>query len=282
MIANSTVIRRAIAGIAAALFVAGAGSAHAQVKLAAQYTISVARIPIGEIKWSLDLSADRYTATASGHASGVLRVLASGEGTLEAHGLVKDGALSPTEFTAKTKSDGDNADIRMVLDGGAVKDLDASTPPPSEDRVPLTDAHRQGVTDPLSAVMIASAGNGDVLSADACKRTLPVFDGRRRFDLALSYKRMDKVKADKGYDGPVVVCAVTFKAIAGHRASSPLVKYLSGGRDIELWLAPVAGTRLLAPFRLQVASMLGNLVVAADTFEATTPARAELVGAKAN
>jgi hypothetical protein len=212
----------------------------------------------------------------------VLRVLASGEGTLEAHGLVKDGALSPTEFTAKTKSDGDNADIRMVLDGGAVKDLDASTPPPSEDRVPLTDAHRQGVTDPLSAVMIASAGNGDVLSADACKRTLPVFDGRRRFDLALSYKRMDKVKADKGYDGPVVVCAVTFKAIAGHRASSPLVKYLSGGRDIELWLAPVAGTRLLAPFRLQVASMLGNLVVAADTFEATTPARAELVGAKAN
>jgi hypothetical protein len=282
MIANSTVIRRAIAGIAAALFVAGAGSAHAQVKLAAQYTISVARIPIGEIKWSLDLSADRYTATASGHASGVLRVLASGEGTLEAHGLVKDGALSPTEFTAKTKSDGDNADIRMVLDGGAVKDLDASTPPPSEDRVPLTDAHRQGVTDPLSAVMIASAGNGDVLSADACKRTLPVFDGRRRFDLALSYKRMDKVKAEKGYDGPVVVCAVTFKAIAGHRASSPLVKYLSGGRDIELWLAPVAGTRLLAPFRLQVASMLGNLVVAADTFEATTPARAELVGAKAN
>ena len=282
MIANSIVIRRAIAGIAAALVIACAGSAHAQVKLAAQYTISVARIPIGEIKWSLDLGADQYTATASGHASGVLRVIASGEGTLEAHGLTKDGALSPTEFTAKTKSDGDNADIRMVLDGGAVKDLDASTPPPSEDRVPLTEAHRQGVTDPLSAVMIASAGSGDVLSADACKRTLPVFDGRRRFDLTLSYKRMDKVKADKGYDGPVVVCAVTFKAIAGHRASSPLVKYLSGGRDIELWLAPVAGTRLLAPFRLQVASMLGNLVVAADTFETTAPARAAIDGAKAN
>jgi hypothetical protein len=282
MIANSVVTRRAIAGIAAALAITCAGSAHAQVKLAAQYTISAARIPIGEINWALDVGADQYTATASGHASGVLRVLASGEGTLETHGLVKDGALTPTEFTAKTKSEGDNADIKMALDGGVVKDLDASTPPPSEDRVPLTDAHRQGVIDPLSAVMIAAGGSGDVLSADACKRTLPVFDGRRRFDLTLSFKRMDKVKADKGYDGPVVVCAVTFKAIAGHRASSPLVKYLSDGRDIELWLAPVAGTRLLAPFRLSVASMLGNLVVVADTFETTAPARAAIDGAKAN
>jgi hypothetical protein len=282
MFANSLIVRRSMVGIAAALGIACAGSAHAQGKLAVQYTISVARIPIGEINWALDVGADQYTATASGHASGVLRVLASGEGKLETHGLVKDGALAPTEFTAKTKSDGDNADIKMALDGGVVKDLDASTPPPSEDRVPLADAHRQGVTDPLSAVMIAAGGSGDVLSAEVCKRTLPVFDGRRRFDLALSFKRMDKVKADKGYAGSVVVCAVTFKAIAGHRASSPLVKYLSDGRDIELWLAPVAGTRLLAPFRLSVASMLGNLVVAADTFETAAPARAAIDGAKAN
>ena len=282
MFANSLIVRRSMVGIAAALGIACAGSAHAQGKLAVQYTISVARIPIGEINWALDVGADQYTATASGHASGVLRVLASGEGKLETHGLVKDGALAPTEFTAKTKSEGDNADIKMALDGGVVKDLDASTPPPSEDRVPLADAHRQGVTDPLSAVMIAAGGSGDVLSAEVCKRTLPVFDGRRRFDLALSFKRMDKVKADKGYAGSVVVCAVTFKAIAGHRASSPLVKYLSDGRDIELWLAPVAGTRLLAPFRLSVASMLGNLVVAADTFETTAPARAAIDGAKAN
>lgn len=282
MIANSVAIRRTVAGVAAALVIACAGNAHAQVKLAAQYTISVARIPIGEINWSLDLAADQYTETASGHASGVLRVLASGEGTMEAHGVVKDGVLAPTEFAARTKSEDDKADIKMTFDGGTVKDLNASTPPASQDRVPLTDAHRQGVVDPLSAVTIAAGGSGDVLSADACKRTLPVFDGRRRFDLALSFKRMDKVKADKGYDGPVVVCAVTFKAIAGHRASSPLVKYLSDGRDIELWLAPVAGTRLLAPFRMSVASMLGNLVITASQFEATAPARASLDGAKAN
>jgi len=37
-------------------------------------------------------------------------------------------------------------------------------------------------------------------------------------------------------------------------------------------LAPIAGTRLLAPFRLSVANMLGNLVVQANRFESLAPA----------
>jgi hypothetical protein len=32
-------------------------------------------------------------------------------------------------------------------------------------------------------------------------------------------------------------------------------------------LAPVAGTRLLAPFRITIVNMLGNLVVQANRFE---------------
>jgi hypothetical protein len=117
-------------------------------------------------------------------------------------------------------------------------------------------------------------GSGAVVAAEACQRTLPIFDGRRRFDLTLSFKRLDQVKA-KGYAGPAVVCAVAFKAIAGHRVGSPLVKYL-GGREIELTLAPIGGTRLLAPFRLSIANMLGDIVVEATAFAAsTTPATAD-------
>ena len=70
-----------------------------------------------------------------------------------------------------------------------------------------------------------------------------------------------------------MVCAVAFRAIAGHRVGSPLVKYLGGGREIELTLAPIGGTRLLAPFRLSIANLLGNIVVEATAFETTiTPA----------
>ena len=107
------------------------------------------------------------------------------------------------------------------------------------------------------------------MSSDVCRHTLPIFDGQQRYDLKLAFKRMDKVTAEKGYAGPVVVCSVSYEPIAGHRASIPLVKYLSEGREMEMALAPVAGTRLLAPFRMLVVSALANLVIEANEFEVT-------------
>ena len=176
----------------------------------------------------------------------------------------------PAAYVAHTGYDHRSSEVRMTLSSGTVTDLVAEPVAASPDRIPLTEAHRHDVVDPMSAALIGVSGSGEVLSPEACRRTLPIFDGRRRYDLKLAFKRIDTVKADKGYRGPAVVCGVTFQAIAGHRASSPLVKYLADGRDIELVLAPIAGTRTLAPFRLSIASMLGNMVIEAAEFE-TTP-----------
>ena len=121
---------------------------------------------------------------------------------------------------------------------------------------------------------MTTAGD-DAFASENCQRNLPIFDGRRRFDLKLTFKRVDKVKADKGYQGKALVCAMEFAPIAGHRASSALLKYLLEARDKEIWFAPVAGTRLLAPFRLSISNFLGNMVLHADDFVvSTTPARA--------
>jgi hypothetical protein len=99
-------------------------------------------------------------------------------------------------------------------------------------------------------MLFSAAAAGEGLSSEACRHTLPIFDGHHRYDLKLAFKGMDKVTAEKGYAGPVVVCSVSYEPIVGHRPSTPLVKYLSEGREMEVALAPVAGTRLLAPFRV--------------------------------
>jgi hypothetical protein len=132
----------------------------------------------------------------------------------------------------------------------------------------VTEANRQGIIDPLTAMLFSAAAEGDGLSQQACRHTLPIFDGQQRYDLKLAFKRMDKVTAEKGYAGPVAVCSLRYEPIAGHIASTTLVKYLSEGREMEIALAPVIGTRLLAPFRLSVMSMLANLVIVASRFEA--------------
>ncbi len=252
-------------------------AARAEGKLEARYTISFAGIPIGKGQWSAEIGNDAYVMSAGGGASGLITALLDGEGTITARGAMRNGQLAPASFTSSIARDGEKNELQMTLDGGRVKDVVPASAPEEKDRVPVTDAHRAGILDPLSAIVIPAGAEG--LAPQACQRTLPIFDGRRRFDLKLSFKRMDKVKADKGYAGPAVVCAVVFQPIAGHRASSALAKYLSEGREIEMWLAPIAGTRVLAPFRLSVASLIGNMVIAAHQFEAS--AEPSVAGAKA-
>ena len=95
-----------------------------------------------------------------------------------------------------------------------------------------------------------------------------------RYDLQLAFKRMEQVKADKGYAGPVVVCAVYFSPIAGYIPSRTAIKYISKQRDIEVWLAPIAGTRVLVPFRAQGPTPIGEAVLEAAQFVSTAAADA--------
>lgn len=257
------------AAVAFALIIAGGAfdASHAQGRLDAVYTITMARLSVGKGVWSADIGNDQYMTAASGSASGIISVLVSGEGSLATRGSIKDSRLLPASFTSKITGDDEISELRMLLDDGNVKELVAPPIPSDKDRVPVTETHRQGIVDPLTALLIPVAGNGELLSFEACQRSLPIFDGRRRYDLKLAFKRMDKVKADKGYQGPVVVCSMGFQAIAGHRAGSLLVKYFSQGRDMEIWLAPIAGTRVLALFRLSVANIVGDIVIQASQFE---------------
>ena len=115
-------------------------------------------------------------------------------------------------------------------------------------------------------MLLRAPGTGSPLNPDACKRTLALFDGKLRYDLQLAFKRMDTVKADKGYAGPVLVCAVYFTPVAGYIPSRSAIRYLARMRDVEVWLAPIAGTRVLVPFRMQGPTPIGLAALEADQF----------------
>lgn len=253
--------------VAGVLLAAGAGGgAHAQGKLEAHYTASLAGIPVGKGVWVVDVIDDQYTAAANGKTTGILQVVSGGHGSAAGRGTLNGKPLS-SDYSSTVVVDKRIDAIHIAVNGGNVKDFSAEPQwPPTPDRVPVTDAHRKGVIDPMAAWLMPVPGNGDPVKPEACRRTLPVFDGRGRFDLALSFKRMDRVRAEKGYAGPVVVCAVQFIPIAGHRPSRPAMKYLTEQRDIEVALAPVAGTRVVVPYRISVPTVLGAAVLEATQF----------------
>jgi Protein of unknown function (DUF3108) len=176
-------------------------------------------------------------------------LLVDGKASFSTQGTIKGDHPVPKSFTSKIVSSAETSDVTMALDEeGNVKELTATTPP-SSDRVPVANSNRQAIVDLLSALLFSASAAGEVLSEEACRRTLPIFDGHR-YDLNLAFRRMDKMTAEKGYSGPVAVCSVNYEPIAG-----PSREYSAGqisfeGREMEIALAPVAGTRLLAPFRL--------------------------------
>jgi uncharacterized protein DUF3108 len=117
--------------------------------------------------------------------------------------------------------------------------------------------------------MLRVPGTADPLGPDACRTGAAVFDGRMRYDLKLDFKRMDNVKAINGYRGPVVVCALYFTPVAGYIPDRPVIKYLAAQRNIEIAFAPIAGTRILAPFWMKIPTPLGLAMLEATHFITT-------------
>ena len=251
----------------ALLLLAAPDAAFAQGRLDAQYEASLAGIPVGRGAWTIEIGDDQFSAAASGGTLGLLKAFASGSGSGAAQGRVINGALVATNYSASTTASKKTEAIHIVLANGNVKEYGIDPVPPVDPgRLPVTDAHRHGVFDPMTGAMLRVPGTADPLNPDACRTGAAIFDGRMRYDLTLDFKRMEMVKAEKGYRGPVVVCAIYFTPVAGYIPDRPVVKYLAAQRNMEIAFAPVAGTRILVPFRVRIPTPLGPAVLEATQF----------------
>jgi hypothetical protein len=260
---HAIVLAAMITGLAS-----GANDCAQAQKLEARYVISMTGIRVGQSAWTVTVDNDRYSASASGGSVDILNVLLRGEGVAQVSGSIRDGRLVPAIFSSSLVEDGEKGDLKMTLEEGIVTAVEDTAPPPGPDRVALAQSHVQGVTDPLTALLLPNEGGAGVPAKESCNRTLAIFDGRRRYDLVLSFKRMEDMRAKEKEDGArVLVCNVVLRPIAGHRANSMIVKYVADRRDMEIAFAPIAGTHLLAPFRLSVPTLVGTMAVQATSFE---------------
>lgn len=190
-------------------------------------------------------------------------MVSSSQGAATATGALTQGRVTPASYANTSANSKETRTVRMAMAGGAVRGVDIA-PPFTENagRVPLTDEHKRGVLDPLSALVMPVAGTEPLVGPGACNRSLPIFDGYTRFDVSLSYRGTRAVKT-KGYDGPVAVCAVRYVPIAGHRPNRKPTQFMANNRDMEVWLAPLNGTRVVVPYRISVATMVGTTVIEA-------------------
>jgi len=258
-------------GLCAGLsLVAAPGKAAAQGRVDANYEASLSGIPVGKGSWTIEIGDDVFSASAQGGSAGLLKAFSGGSGSGASQGRVVNGALVSSAYVATTTTQKKSETIRLTMANGGVKDFSIDPVPPVDaDRIAVTDAHRKNVLDPMTGSMIRVAGTGEVLTPDACRTGTGVFDGRLRYDLKLDFKRMETVKAEHGYHGPAVVCAIYFTPVAGYIPDRPVIKWLANQRNMEVAFVPIAGTRILVPFRMTIPTPLGPAMLEATTFVTT-------------
>lgn len=269
-------ICRLFALITPLLLVPPAGAA-AEVRLRGDYVVSLFGITIGRGGWDVRIAAGHYIATGQGRSAGLAVLVSSGQGQASADGAIQGGKPGPRRYDYTSTTTQKYDEIHFQLQNGLVRDLRIDPPQGRHrKRVPLEPRHMENVFDPIGGLLMPNLtpiGPTPIgptpIGPATCARVLPVFDGRMRYDLHFSFLRMEQVKTDIGYAGPVAVCAVRFVPLAGHVPNRPAIQYMMGLTTMEIWLAPVAGTALAVPWKIVIPTPYGTALLEAESFQIT-------------
>jgi hypothetical protein len=258
---NSRHARFALATFLLAL--SGAPAFAAGEQLDVKYSVRMIGLPLGTAGLSAKLDPASYNIEVSARLAGLATIVSRAQGVAQSSGSIAQGRVQPRAYATTSSNSKETRTVRMAMNGGAVRAVDVAPPlEPNPHRVPVTEAHKRGIVDPLSALVMPVAGRGPLTGAAACDRTLPVFDGYARFDVSLSYAGTREVRAP-AYKGPVAVCTARYTAISGHRQDRASTRYMENNRSMEVWLMPVENARVVTPYKISVATQMGTVVIEA-------------------
>ncbi|MEM1288681.1 MAG: DUF3108 domain-containing protein [Pseudomonadota bacterium] len=225
------------------------------------YAARLSGIRLGTGVLSANIEGNRYTASMQARTSSVGRLVSSGRGEAVSRGTLGRRSVIPASYDLSASEQGITNIVRMRLRGGDIRELSAE-PPLSErpDRIEVRAQHRRDIVDPVSALLGPVPNAEAAIGPAACDRTIPLFDGRQRYDIALSFVRMDDTEFG---NGQAVVCRMRYKPIAGHRENRRVNMELAANPNIFVWLSRVGDAALVAPVRMEVGLEFGTLSVQA-------------------
>ena len=199
------------------------------------YAMAIAGLPIGSATMVLTPTGNSTAISVRGHAGGPFEVgkmsasgvIAPGQVQFQSQSgsgknastasLASRGAPGSSVFTFDGQSGRGPGKIAMTLERGKTTSLDVAIPDSHNAvRVPVTDAHKIGVVDPLSLIGQFIKPGSTFQPETICDKQHAVFTGQVRYNLVGSGV---SPATSKGLpDGwSAVACKVTFTPVAGYR-----------------------------------------------------------------
>jgi hypothetical protein len=234
----------------------------------AVYDVNFNGFNVGTFEFLSQAEEKSYTLTGNAHLSLLLGAF-TWIGETRAFGLMANPAPKPAAFSFAFKANAKTGSTKMDFANGKVLDIRHSPPAePKTDTVPLREQHLKGVLDPLSAILVVARYS----NPDPCDHRLPIFDGKERFDLVLTYKGQVKVSEQQPSGQPAIahVCRVKYQPIAGHRVDAEN-SYLATTDAMEVSLRPIPSANVLIPYQITIPTMVGYATIISKRVEIESP-----------
>jgi hypothetical protein len=231
------------------------------------YAIYVGGVHVIDAGAHIGPLADMYRVGLALQTDGFLGRIANWKTDVRAFGRLGAALPQPVRFTAHGAWRDEPRLTTLDYPAGGAPLLSLADPAPEKDREPVPKDLRQGTLDPVSAIVavLDRVGRGGT-----CELTVPVYDGRQRYDLAFTDQGQDQVAASdlSVFSGPARRCSVAYKPLAGKwKENRPDRRDRDGegarraGREVTLWIAPATPGGPAVPVRLEMDSPLGPVMV---------------------
>ncbi len=210
---------------------------------------------------------DRYDVEIKATTAGAIGRLFPWIIHIASKGNVVGDRLQPVEHIQRTNFQGKDRSTTLDYDGhGGFLDRKVVPDPGEDQRDPVPVEQTRDTLDIVSGVL---AGLRNVERTGSCDGRVPVFDGRRRFDLIYSDDGHEKLDPSDvaPFGGDTLKCAVKVEPVAGfwRKNQKKFFTRKVNGEDevvpIEVYIARVGAAHMDVPLRIVSTSPFGPLVL---------------------
>lgn len=205
----------------------------------------------------VDRENGAYGIDFSAQTEGLLHWLYPYTMVARAEGVETDDILNPRQFSTFSKSPRKerNRSLTYKTDGTIEVQED---PPKDRSKTAPTPSEIAGALDPASAALSILQG---FVRRGSCQGSVPVYDGKRRFNLNVTQVGDRRIAANSYsmYSGRATVCQVTIEPLQGfEKKRKKESRFLD---NLRVWMAPLDPGRRAIPVRLEGKTKLGYLVL---------------------
>lgn len=173
------------------------------------YKFYVGGVLIGKANFVAKMGDGDYFTEGLLETEGVSDWFVAATVAAEARGRISKTVV-PKQMDVSGKTEKINWRMTIAYQGDAPSTV-SSQPPFSEKPYEIDPTEQKGALDPMSALVATLA---PTKSGNPCGRTIPIFDGRKRYDIVFG-KLQSKGVGKSGH--PSFICKATWKRIGGFK-----------------------------------------------------------------